>query len=121
VAPTPAPAIPAPPLSSAVLTPPAPQVPDLNGSWRGYANGLPLTLRLQNRPDGAVAGDVKLAIGPTESEYRIKGTTLPDGTVSFSSVEGDIMMVGRIEGGRLKGTYQYRGTATSMNWSATRR
>lgn len=121
VVPPPAQVIPAPPLSTTVLTPPAPQVPDLNGSWRGYANGLPLTLRLQNRPDGAVAGEVKLAIGPTESEYRIKGTTLPDGTVSLSSVEGDIMMVGHIEGGRLKGTYQYRGTAMSMSWSATRR
>jgi hypothetical protein len=95
--------------------------PDLTGAWRGSANGLPCTLRLQESPDGNVSGEATLTLGPTASSFRVAGKVKPDGTMNLRAVDGDLAMNAQFLGGKLRGTYKLASTPTPLAWSAERR
>ena len=118
-APEPAPAVVVAPAPAP--SPAAPAPPDVEGTWRGKANGQPLTLKFLSQRATSVTAQVTLTSGPSATRVvTLKGTVAADGSLLLTGKDqagAEFRFTGSVAGGKATGKYTVNGGKTA-DWTA---
>lgn len=92
--------------------PPAPVYAQIEGLWRGDANGKPLRLRITSQQGAQLTGSVTFVLGPTERSYPVTGTLTPAGALSLRDADGVLKLDAQVDVPAMQGTYASGGPRT---------
>lgn len=97
----------------------APTAPDLVGSWRGEANGRPLTLRITSQDGEVLRGEVSFLFGTTERVVPLSGRVdAASGRLSLREDGGtELVFSGTASSRRIRGDYMRRGQKKALDWN----
>ncbi len=118
--PTPVPVVAA-PVPAPAPSPSAPAPPDVEGTWRGKANGQPLSLKFLSQRATAVTAQVTLTSGPSATRVvTLKGTVAADGSLLLTGKDqagAEFRFTGSVAGGKATGKYTVNG-GKPADWTA---
>ncbi len=92
-------------------------LPSVGGVWKGRAARRPFELRLVQRGE-RLTGTAVFVVAPRPREEPVVGTVDATGAVSFRV--GDLRFEGKLDDGRLEGSYRREGSGKQLRWSVGR-
>lgn len=98
---------------------PAAAAPALLGSWRGEANGRPLTLRITSQEGEVLRGEVSFLFGTTERVVPLSGRVdAASGRLSLREDGGsELVFNGTASSRSIRGDYMRRGQKKALDWN----
>jgi len=99
----------------------SPAVPQVLGSWKGRANGRPLTLHITDQDGVSLGAEASFYLGSTERRVRVSGSIGTDGSVRLEETGGsELTLIGALSGTKMSGTYRQKGQKKDLQWSVSR-